>query len=161
MMQYLTFQFIFSDINLYLWDESADGINSPITDMTMHECPESANRQKRSVSVIENIIPEEDIDIQFPLTGMEIIEVNSTTDDRYTMLYHQFNISETDPLPVQLTFEPLLNDMVLFANLGSRPTPMNYQWSFHGNDTQTLYIPSANLTGNNGSIWIGVGLESE
>jgi hypothetical protein len=151
---------IFSLVNMYIWDETADDVNSPITYLRLRPCTHvpphhESRRKKRSLERADNIVAEEDFIIEFPLEGLEKLTVNETTDDRCGMLYHQFNLSEIDPAPILLTFEPEMPGLVMYANLKEAPTYQNHKWSSYGNET--LYLVSEELEDNGGLLWIAVG----
>ena len=171
---------MFSDLNMYMWDSTADNVNSPTADLNMQHCKEqddeTARRRKRRATEEEPsaVTLEDELTIELPLKDLEVIQVNTTTSDRYGMLYHRFNISEDEDelRPVSVSVYPLDNDtLILYARLGGPPSPTDHQWNMivSRNISQTeenimpptLYIPTSNLTNNNGSIWVGVGLKGE
>lgn len=151
----------FSAINMHISDESADDVNSPTAYLMMRPCTEllahHGSRRKRDLQRSDEMIPGRPNIIEFPLHGLEITTVNQTTEDKYGMLYHLYNITKIDPLPIQLSFYPLMDGMVMYASLGNAPTPDDFIWESKGNET--LFIPSGNLTNNDGMFWVGVGFE--
>jgi hypothetical protein len=152
---------MFSDFNMHLLDESADNINSATADLLMRVCTikdeSKSSRRKRSIPQEAAVAPQKDIEIELPLKNLEKITVNATTDDKYGMLYHKFNISVIDPLPVLISFHPSVEGMILYAALDRLPVLGNYQWSTDGNTT--LFLSSEELSGNLGTLNIGVGFQ--
>lgn len=162
------FQIVMSDINLRMWDESADDVNSPTSDLLVQSCEsgQSARRKRRSVSArASSILPTANITIDLPLSNLQSIMVNTTTDDRYGMLYHHFNISEFNPVPVQLSLKSMMpQQLSMYTRLSHSPSPGDHHWlimsNAHAENWSSLYIPASNLIGSNGSLWIGIGASS-
>jgi hypothetical protein len=119
---------------------------------------QSNRRRKRSIQRESVIQPQKDIEVDVPLSNMEtLVVVNTTTNDKYGMLYHTFNISTTDPLPVYIAFSPSVDGMMMYAQTGSLPTATSYQWTSDGN--VSLFLTSEDVKNENGTLCIGVGFQ--
>ena len=174
---------MFSQFNLYIWDESADDLNSTIVSFNLEPCrsqqtSNTTSRRRRGIehqqqqhrvkrnsdaSVLESDEP----------FGMEVnmqVEpdmefMNATPIDSFKMLYSVMNVS--DPVqPIHIKVVPVNNQTLnVFAKMDENPSPEDFVWSktVPGNVSEeypelayTLLLPAANLT--NGTVFVGVQL---
>lgn len=140
----LLLQFIASEVNIFMWDESEKDVTSNIFILNLAKCYGGGSRRKRSTELVPSIPYLVD-----RLPTQELAQpqlVNETAMDMNIMFYHYMNVSI--PLnPVLVTVIPVSknNKLEVFVNINSVPTPDDH--------LLRVVVPQGdNSTGANASV---------
>ncbi len=174
---------LFSTINPFISDVSADAVMSSVVNFTMDNCDKIFREPNETIlnsneTELENIRQkrsrygperaEDAIEISLHIAGIEPMRVNESTRDIYKMLYHRINI--TEPIePMLLAVYPLPGEfLTLYVHIGDPPSLENYIWTLnvsganesnYESSNNTIFIPAKelrNTTLEKATINIGV-----
>ena len=174
---------IFCQFNLYIWDISADDMNSSLVSFLLEPCrplpSNSTRRRRQTMDIISRrkrfTQPDNLFEADEPF-GMEtnmkvdadMIFMNATPVDKFSMLYNVFNMSDPIQAVIIKVIPPSNESLNVFAKLEMNPSPEDYDWykTVPGNESggtgdptldYTLLLPAKNLT--NGTVYVGVQLD--
>ncbi len=155
----LLFQVLFTTINPFISDVSADAVMSSVVNFTVDNCDkmsrkpngtifnsnETGAHSSRQKSSFDSPKEAEDvIEISLHTTGIEPLRVNESTRDIYKMLYHSINI--TEPIePLIIAVYPLPEEfLTVYVHIGDPPSPQNYSWILNLSGTEEPDYESSN-----------------
>ncbi len=151
----MSFQVLFTTINPFISDVSADAVMSSVVNFTMDNCDkmsrkpngtnETGDQNSQQKSSFDGPKEAEDvIEISLHTTGIEPMRVNESTRDIYKMLYHRINI--TEPIePLIIAVYPLPEEfLTVYVNIGDPPSLDNYTWTLNVSGTEVPDYESSN-----------------